>query len=386
MSIRSRVSLVTCGVGALAAFAARSTTSARPVPPAPGTVRATTSMGEPRAAHTATALVDGDVLVVGGFTGEESQLAGTEVFDQRRERFVRIAPPRVLRQSHTATRLRDGRVLIAGGMGESNEYHDTAELYDPATGTFGMTGRMTTARSNHEAVLLADGRVLLVGGTGTGWTFLASAEIYDPRVGTFTEAGLMGEPREGHAAVALHDGHVLVVGGHRGRGGTMVVSRTAELYDVVGGRFVPTGSMTIRRHKHDAVALGDGRVLVIGGADERDNEGVYSSIEAFDPSRGEFRAESPMRLARYKHRGTSFLLSDGWLLLAGGARQAEAYDPATGRGELVAGTARMAGQFSAAARLPGKRVLITGGYGQGRGPRANAWVYEPVGDRPSTER
>jgi hypothetical protein len=93
-----------------------------------------------------------------------------------------------------------------------------------------------------------------------------------------------------------------------------------------------------------------------------------------------------MRLARYKHRGTSFLLSDGWLLLAGGARQAEAYDPATGRGELVAGTARMAGQFSAAARLPGKRVLITGGYGQGRGPRANAWVYEPVGDRPSTER
>ncbi len=125
--------------------------------------------------------------------------------------------------------------------------------------------------------------MLLVGGTGTGWTFLASAEIYDPGTGTFTATGAMGEPREGHAAVRLVDGRVLVTGGHRGRGAATVVSRTAEIYDVATGRFMPTGAMTIRRHKHDAVTLGDGRVLVLGGADERDNEGVYASVEVFDP-------------------------------------------------------------------------------------------------------
>lgn len=365
---------------ALAAFGISKLTPAvaSPVPPSTDTVRATSLMGAARAAHTATALIDGNVLIVGGFTGNEAQLAGAELFDYQHERFERIARPRMLRQSHTATRLRDGKVLIAGGLGERSQYHDTAELYDPPTKTFSLTGRMTTARSNHVAVMLEDGRVLLVGGTGTGWTFLASAEIYDPRTGTFTVTGVMGEPREGHAAVTLQDGRVLVTGGHRGRQSATVISRTAEIYDVATGRFVPTGAMTIRRHKHDAVTLGNGRVLLLGGADERDNEGIYSSVEMFDPVKGDFRSGDPMRVGRYKHRGTTFSLADdGRLLLTGGAPRAEEYDPATGNSDFVGGAAELAGQFSAAALLPGGRVLITGGYGSGRGPRANAWVFEP---------
>jgi len=380
MSSRLGITIVTGAVIVLAAFGISSlpTPIVSPAPEASDTLRITSPMGEPRAAHTATALIDGNVLIVGGFTGDEGQLAGTELFDQQHDRFERVAQPAVRRQSHTATRLRDGTVLIAGGLGESNQYHDTAELYDPTTQTFRMTGRMTTARSNHEAILLEDGRVLLVGGTGTGWTFLASADIYDPRTATFTATGAMGEPREGHAAVRLADGRVLVSGGHRGRGSATVVSQTAEIYDVAAGHFTPTGTMTIRRHKHDAVTLGDGRVLVLGGADERDNEGVYTSVEVFDPGTGAFRVWSPMRLGRYKHRGTSFALADGRLLLVGGAPRAEAYSPATGTSDVIGGAARLAGQFSAAALLPAGRVLVTGGYGQGRGPGANAWIYQPT--------
>ena len=226
-------------------------------------------------------------------------------------------------------------------------------------------------------VSLEDGRVLLAGGTGTGWTFLASAEIYDPRTGIFTATGGMGEPRDGHAAVALRDGRVLVTGGHRGRGRAVVISRTAEIYEVATRRLTPTGAMTIRRHKHDAVTLPDGRVLVLGGADERDNEGVYSSVDVFDPDTGEFHSGPPMRLGRYKHRGTSIWLADGRLLLAGGAPQMETYAPATGAGEIVAAPLQLAGQFSAAAPLPDGRVVLTGGYGRGRGPCANAWLYKP---------
>lgn len=36
------------------------------------------------------------------------------------------------------------------------------------------------------------------------------------------------------------------------------------------------GNMLVRRHKHDAVLVRDGRVLITGGADERDDEGVYT--------------------------------------------------------------------------------------------------------------
>ncbi len=341
----------------------------------PGRVRAAAPLGQARAAHTATTLADGNVLIVGGFTGNESQLAGAELFERKQERFRPIGGESVRRQSHSATRLSDGTVLIAGGMSGNGGYHDTAELYDPSADTFRATGRMTAARSNHEAVLLADGRVLLIGGVGTGWTFLASAEIYDPKTGRFSAAGVMQEPRESHVAVRLRDGRVLVAGGHRGRRAAIMISNTAEIYDVAAGRFTPAAAMGIRRHKHDAVALEDGRVLVLGGADERDNEGVYSSVEIFDPVVGNFRASGPMRLGRYKHRGTSLPLGDGRWLLAGGAPSVEVYNAATGASDLVPG-GPLAGQFSAAAPLDGGRVLVTGGYGEGHGPRTNAWIYE----------
>ena len=136
--------------------------------------------------------------------------------------------------------------------------------------------------------------------------------------------------------------------------------------------------MGVRRHKHDGVALDDGRVFIAGGADERDNEGIYSSAEVFDPATARFQAMPDMRLGRYKHRGTTFVLSSHRLLLAGGATQAEEYDPLTGESDVLGGGARMAGQFSAAALLSGERVLITGGYGDGTGPRSSAWIYGPV--------
>lgn len=345
--------------------------------PCRATIRKAPSMDESRAAHTATSLANGDVLVFGGFTEEEDTLAGAQLFHQESESWGQIAQPRIRRQSHTSTRLLDGRVLIAGGLGEDREYLDSALLYHPVSKTFTETGRMTTARSNHVAVMLEDGRVLLIGGTGTGWTFLASAEIFDPQTGAFTKTGDMGEPREGHTAVILKDGNVLVSGGHRGRGNGIIISGTAEIYDFASGRFKSTGKMTLRRHKHDSLTLQDGRVLVLGGSDERDSRGVYKSVEFYDPVKSEFHIGKPMLAGRYKHWGTSFVQTDGRVLLTGGATRAEIYDPESGETEFVETEFPLAGQFSAAARLPNKRVLIAGGYGSGHGPVSRAWIFEP---------
>ena len=330
-----------------------------------------------RAGHTATALPDGSVLVVGGFTTAENRIAGVEIFDPTHERFRAIAPPAVPRQSHSATLLPNGKVLIAGGYDGSGGYLRSAELFDPVSCTFTPTGSMTTARAGHVAVPLLDGRVLLLGGVGTGWTFLSSAEIYDPKSGGFTATGGMSVPRESDPAVRLRDGRVLVVGGHRGRHEAITIYSSAEVFDPKVGRFSPAGDMTMRRHKHDAVLTADGRVLITGGADERDYDGIYLSAEIYDPRSGRFQAIGGMRMGRYKHRGTSVLLPNGTVLLAGGATRAELYDPAAERFVIVGGDARMAGQFSAVAPLPGGRVLITGGYGEGRGPRSDAWIYEP---------
>jgi hypothetical protein len=84
-----------------------------------------------------------------------------------------------------------------------------------------------------------------------------------------------------------------------------------------------------------------------------------------------------MKLGRYKHAHSSLVLPSGLVLITGGAPQAEVYDPRSRTFALVPGDVRMAGQFSAAAPLPGGGALITGGYGNGGGPRALAWVYRP---------
>ena len=332
------------------------------------------AMSTGRAAHTATALPDGRVLVAGGFARENSAQAA-EVYQPSAGRFSPLPPMITTRHSHTATLLRDGRVLIAGGYGEGTATLATAELFNPATNTFTPTGSLVAARANHVTVLLKNGKVLIAGGLGPGWEFLSSAEIYDPLTGRFSPTGRMTAARESHVAALLLDGRVLIAGGHQGRRADMRLHASAETYNPATGVFSRVGDMCIRRHKHDAVLLPDGHVLVTGGSDQRDSDGVYDSSELFNPTTGTFTAGPPMKLGRYKHAGSSLVLPTGLVLIAGGAPQAETYDPRNHTFSIVAGEARMAGLFSAVALLRSGGALITGGYGNGGGPRPSAWLY-----------
>ena len=115
------------------------------------------------------------------------------------------------RALHTATLLLDGRVLVAGGYGL---HKDSAELYDPNTGAWTATGRLIEGRAEHTATLLPDGRVLVAGGIAEDGE--PDVELYDPGTGTWTAAANMIQPRRGHTATLLADGRVLVAGGAAG--------------------------------------------------------------------------------------------------------------------------------------------------------------------------
>lgn len=341
----------------------------------PGTLSNTMSMSRARAAFTATTLVDGRILIAGGFTTAGSA-HGAEVYDPKTERFSSLPPMRTTRISHTATVLSDGRVLIAGGHAADGPTN-SVELFDPRSNSFQPAGALVGARADHIAVLLGDGKVLFAGGLGPDWDFLETAELYDPATGRSTPTGAMSVERESHIAARLRDGRVLVAGGHRDRREAITLYASAELYDPRTGRFTPTGAMRTKRHKHAAIVLGDGRVLITGGSDERDNRGVFDSSEIYDPGSGSFSDGPTMKLGRYKHALSMVLLDDGRVLLGGGAPQAEVYDPQANAFTLVDGTPRMAGQFSAVARTADGGALIAGGYGNGTGPRAEAWRYRP---------
>ncbi len=332
------------------------------------------SMNKNRAAHTATLLNNGKVLIAGGFSGDENGMSSTEIFETATKIFSSGSNLSVARASHTATLLPDGKVLIAGGF--NGNYLDSAEIYDPKTGKFTAAGKMTMPRSEHIAVLLGNGKVLIAGGVGMGWTFLANAEIYDPATNTFTKTGKMTATRESHTATLLKDGQVLITGGHQGRRSAIEIYRSAEIYNPNNGTFTVAANLTVKRHKHGAVLLNDGRVLIIGGSDERDSRGAYTNVEIYNPATKNFTKIGDMNLSRYKLQGTAVLLKNGKVLIAGGANQAEIFNPATNNFEFATGKFETTKLFSTATLLADGQVLIVGGYDNQNAVNSRAWIYK----------
>lgn len=357
----------------------RASTSA-PNRPAAGEIVATGPMATRRSGHSATLLRNGEVLIAGGMVRNGEFVAQAELYDPATGTFSSAGSMMSPRVGHTATLLRDGRVLIAGGS--SRPYHDVgrAEVYDPTSGRFETTGSLLTARSDAEAVLLPDGKVLITGGTaGPDSDRLASAEIYDPATGQFQATGSMSLVRVSFTMCALRDGRVLVTGGSvAGRYPNAELTASAEIYDPARGRFTPAGSMMIARHKHAAVLLADGRVLIVGGSDRRDWRGKMDSAELYDPATGKFADAGQMNEARFKLTNAVARMPDGKVLIAGGAAHADIFDPASRRFRPVAGPAMEGRYFSTATLLQDGRVLLAGGYGENVEPSSNeAWIYIP---------
>jgi hypothetical protein len=325
-----------------------------------------------RSVHTATALATGEVLVVGGMTAGGGSLGRVELFDPVQATTAEVASLATPRAGHTATRLADGRVLVAGGY--NGDYLASVEIYDPATKRFLAAGSLREGRSGHTATLLPDGRLLLAGGVGAGWTFLRTAELYDPQSGRAELTGSMSTPRESHTATLLADGRVLIVGGHSGRRPNQQLHAGAELFDSRTGRFEAAGTLATPRHKHDAIRLVDGRVLIIGGADSSDRL-HYATTEAYAPRSATFEPGPSMAHRRYKIAGTSILLGNGDVLVTSGAPVAERLDVTAWAFRDVAGRLPDAYRFAAAALLPGGEVIVTGGYTDANRNTDGVWRF-----------
>jgi hypothetical protein len=324
-----------------------------------------------RDTSTATRLLDGRVLIVGGYTEQPKGTvwnATAELFDPSTSTFAATGSMSVARDGNTATLLKDGRVLVAGGTNGTIALA-SAEIYDPGTGTFITTTSMSHARTSAVATLLADGRVLIAGGA-TGSPASASAEIYDPSGGKFTPTGSMSVGRSGPAATRLTDGRVLIVGGS---GDTGLPLASAEIYDPRAGTFSAVGSLTYGRKFFTATLLASGKVLVAGGDDSQgpaqSQALVLASAELFDPVTGEFTQTGSMTTERRDHAAT--LMADGRVLVTGGnnpnsgpgLRSAEIYSPATGTFSPTSQSMAHARYRHTGTLLADGRVLIVGGFG-----------------------
>jgi len=250
-------------------------------------------------------------------------------------------------------------------------------------GSFAATADMNSTRSDFTATTLANGKVLVAGGLDVSG-FLASAELFDPATATWTPTGALNLTRDGHTATLLPDGKVLVVGGVEASDASSDSLADAELYNPAEGRWRVTGSLHIPRRWHTATLLSDGRVLVVGGYNEKN--GFISAAELFDPKTGKWSLTEKMMTPRRAHTAT--LLADGRVLVAGGLTRlgnlanAEIYDPA--RGKWVTGAAMsMARKYHTATLLPNGKVLVAGGQGvinNTQSALAVAELYDPAAD------
>ena len=312
-----------------------------------------------RAAHTATLLPDGRVLVVGGCVvdGCGEATPTTELFDPATGAFVtgpRMADPRA---GHTASALPGGDVLVVGGYaGEGSAPLDTAEVYDATSETFRPAGTAVTGRGAHAAAVLHDGRVLVVGGWAESGPFVGSAEIWDPQTDSFGPAGALAVGRAGPSATVLADGHVLVAGGEDtpayGLG-------SSELYDPATATWTAGPDLTEPRFKHAAVFVG-GAAYLIGGTPDDDR--LLATVERYDDAAGRFVPAGTLREGRYKFGDAVVGLPDGRIVVAGGGWTVEVFDVGTGTSELQ--PARIGGRasFATATALRDGEVLVVGGY------------------------
>ena len=331
-------------------------------------VSATGNMALARATHSATLLSDGTVLIAGGYDGD-CHIRDTELYDPSSRAFRAGPPLSAARCGHGAITLGDGRLLLVGGWGIRDPLA-SADLFDAARGTFVATGSMSVARGGGTTTLLRDGTVLVTGGTD-GTRMLASAERYDPRSGLFVPAGDMTTPRSAHTATLLADGRVLITGGSSARD---TVVGSAEIYDPASGRFAATGVMSVVRHKHGAALLPDGRVLLVGGADARDWSGRYASAELYDARRGVFEVTTKMSLPRFKLSDALVTVTDGRVLVAGGAAAVELFDSRRVGFTVLPGTFGSSLFFATATTLRDGSVLVTGGYDDRVRSTSGAWV------------
>lgn len=330
------------------------------------------ALATPRAVHTASTLASGKVLIAGGMTSAGQSLATAELIQAADNTVTQTAAMLEARAGHTATVLTDGRVVIAGGYNGS--YLRSVEVFDPSRLRFTMLGEMAEGRSGHTATLMSDGRILFTGGVGRAWTFLRSAELFDPETGHTERVGSLQVPRESHTATLLLDGQVLVVGGHRGRRAAMEVFSSTEIFDPQTRQFIPGGHLRVARHKHEAVRLADGRVLVLGGADRTDRR-YYATTEIYSNATQTFEAGPTMAHSRYKVQGTAIRLQTGDILIGAGARVAELLDHTSMVFHPVAGDFPEGYSFATASLLVNGDVLIVGGYDRRNENTAGVWRF-----------
>ncbi len=253
-------------------------------------------------------------------------------------------------------------------------------LSNPIRATLGSASRwlargkiFAAARAFPTVNRLANGNVLVAGG-GVGNLLgargLASTELWLADEQRFIPGPKMAIARALHRSVTLKNGKVLVIGGADQTGAP---TRSCELYDPATNKFTSTGNLRTPRVGHTANLLPNGTVLVAGGTNNLTDVtkavfGTLSSTEIYNPTTGTW--SNGRNMSRRRLGAGSAVLPNGRILITGGVTvnfifpgvtsRCEVYDPTSNRFSGTGSLPRAAAAQELTALTNGQ-VLATGG-------------------------
>jgi hypothetical protein len=294
--------------------------------------------------------------------------------------FGELAHPRAYA---AAIALPNGEILVVGGLDRDDpEVTNTeSELVNAKTGAVTVLRDRLVGRLHQTMTRALGDRVVVSGGVvfkTTHWDPVDNVDVYVPADRKWTAASPLLEARSDHAAVAMLDGKVMVIGGNQGPR----LLQSVEIYDANDDRWFRATPLPAPRTAHSAFLLRDGRVLVAGGIDA--TGAATDATFIYNPPADSWAEGPRMNLARVQHAAVR--LANGDVLFAGGDGPAsgtsERYVADLGR-FVVSGTLGEPRHAAQAAVLSDGRVVLVGGMpprDDEFAPLRSAEIWDPASD------
>jgi len=254
--------------------------------------------------------VGGKVYVIGGFGSTAEPVDIVEVFDPAADEWRTVAPLPIALH-HAAAAVVDGRLIVVGGYTGGRVRWSavgTVFEYEPTRNAWRGRAQMPTPRGALAVAALA-GRVYALGGSAERVS--NAHEVYDVAADRWAPANAMPTARDHLAAVGF-EGRVWALGGRESFLGTQYAN--VEIYDPATDSWRTGTPLPSARGGLAAAALGD-KIFVFGGeAPLR----IWNATEMYDRAIGAWTAKAPMPTARH---GLGAVVVDGRIHVAGGGRE-----------------------------------------------------------------
>jgi len=176
------------------------------------------NLSSPREDYALAVLPGHKVLIAGGSDGN-SALNTIDLFNADDNSITPAGAMLVARTNFAMAPLLDGTVLIAGGYGAGGNVLASSEIYDPVKQATTDGPQLSVSRANHQAYILPNnGSVILAGGATDGGQALTATDLYQPWTSQFAKTAPLNTARLGDASSLLRRGALIVAGGRNGSG------------------------------------------------------------------------------------------------------------------------------------------------------------------------